>query len=150
MKRHHIVALFLLIFGGLFAYLRFNHGDTEAAIRTGILFGLVAVIMFFLGRLKPQARSLGVNLTVVVVLGIFAYRDFMAGDIVSVIILGILILGIGLTLFQNLPFIKEKNRTVVETCYTRWDVRFIRCAHYRAAFTFLNTIKLTQTKVLWR
>ena len=35
MKRHHIAALFLLIFGGLFAYLRFYTGDTDGAIRTG-------------------------------------------------------------------------------------------------------------------
>ena len=42
-------------------------------------------------------------------MGVSAYRDFMVGDIVSVIILGILmILGIVLTLFQDTPFVKEK------------------------------------------
>ena len=29
MKRHHIVAAFLLICGGLFAYIRFHGGDTK-------------------------------------------------------------------------------------------------------------------------
>ena len=32
MKRHHIVAVFVLIFGGLFAYIQFHHGDTDRAI----------------------------------------------------------------------------------------------------------------------
>ena len=109
MKRHHIAAGFLLIFGGLFTYIRLRDGDTEGAIRTGIIFALVGVIMFFLGRLRPRLRSLGVTLIVLIVLGVSAYRDFMAGDIVSVIILGILmILGIVLTLFQDTPFVKEK------------------------------------------
>ena len=47
MKRHHIAAGFLLIFGGLFTYIRLRDGDTEGAIRTGIIFALVGVIMFF-------------------------------------------------------------------------------------------------------
>ena len=38
MKRHHVVAVLCLIFGGLFAYIRFDDGDTEGAIRTGIIF----------------------------------------------------------------------------------------------------------------
>ena len=109
MKRHHVVSVFALICGGFFAYIRFEDGDTTGAIRTGIIFALLAIIMFFLGRLQPRLRSLGVNLIVLIVLGVSAYRDFMAGDIASVIILGILmILGIVLTLFQDTPFVKEK------------------------------------------
>ena len=109
MKRHHVVSVFALICGGLFAYIRFEDGDTTGAIRTGIIFALLAIVMFFLGRLQPRLRSLGVNLIVLIFLGISAYRDFMAGDIVSVIILGILmVLGIVLTLFQDTPFVKEK------------------------------------------
>ena len=109
MKRHHVVSVFALICGGLFAYIRFEDGDTTGAIRTGIIFALLAIIMFFLGRLQPRLRSLGVTLIVLIVVGVSAYRDFMAGDIVSVIILGILmILGIVLTLFQDTPFVKEK------------------------------------------
>ena len=109
MKRHHVVAAFLFICGGLFAYIRFEDGDTSGAIRTGIIFTLLAIIMFFLGRSQPRLRSLGVNLVVLIFLGISAYRDFMAGDIGSVIILGILmILGIVLTLFQDTPFVKNK------------------------------------------
>ena len=107
MKRHHLAALFLLIFGGLFAYLRFDTGDTDGAIRTCIIFTLLAIIMFFLARLQPRLRSLGVNLIILIVVGISAYRDFMAGDMVSAIILGILMLGIVLNLFQDGPLVKS-------------------------------------------
>ena len=64
MKRHHVVSVFALICGGLFAYIRFEDGDTTGAIRTGIIFALLAIIMFFLGRLQPRLRSLGVNLLI--------------------------------------------------------------------------------------
>ena len=108
MKRHHIAALFLLIFGGLFAYLRFYTGDTDGAIRTAIIFAVLGVLLFFFGRLQPRLRSLGLNLILLIVVGVSAYRDFMDGDMVSVVILGILmILGIVMVFFQNKPLIKN-------------------------------------------
>ena len=107
MKRHHLAALFLLICGGLFAYLRFDTGDTDGAIRTAIIFAILGVLLFFLGRLQPRLRSLGLNLILLIIVGISAYRDFMAGDMVSVIILGILMLGIVMVLFQNKPDVKN-------------------------------------------
>ena len=107
MKRHHIAAAFLLICGGLFAYIRFDDGDTEGAIRTGIIFTLLAIILFFLERLQPRLRSLGVNLIILIVVGVSAYRDFMDGDMVSVVILGVLMLGIVLNLFQDRPLVKN-------------------------------------------
>lgn len=107
MKRHHLAALFLLIFGGLFAYLRFDTGDTDGAIRTTIIFAILGVLLFFFGRLQPRLRSLGLNLILLTVVGVSAYRDFMAGDMVSVILLGILMSGIVVMLFQNKPHIKN-------------------------------------------
>ena len=107
MKRHHLAALFLLICGGLFAYLRFDTGDTHGAIRTAIIFAILGVLLFFFGRLQPRLRSLGLNLILLIIVGISAYRDFMAGDMVSVIILGILMLGIVMVLFQNKPLVKN-------------------------------------------
>ena len=108
MKRHHVAALFLLIFGGLFAYLRFNTGDTDGAIRTAIIFAILGVFLFFFGRLQPRLRSLIVNVILLIVVGVSAYRDFIAGDMVSVVILGILmILGIVMVFFQNKPLIKN-------------------------------------------
>ena len=107
MKRHHLAALFLLVFGGLFAYLRFYTGDTDGAIRTAIIFAVLGVLLFFFGRLQPRLRSLGLNLILLIVMGVSAYRDFMDGDMVSVILLGILMLGIVAVLFQNKPHVKN-------------------------------------------
>lgn len=107
MKRHHIAAAFLLIFGGLFAYLRFDTGDTDGAIRTAIIFAILGVLLFFFGRLQPRLRSLGLNLILLIVAGVSAYQDFMDGDMVSVILLGILMLGIVVVLFQNKPHVKN-------------------------------------------
>ena len=107
MKRHHLAALFLLIFGGLFAYLRFHTGDTDGAIRTAIIFAILGVLLFFFERLQPRLRSLGLNLILLIVAGVSAYQDFMAGDMVSVILLCILMLGIVVVLFQNKPHVKN-------------------------------------------
>ena len=109
MKRHHIVAVFLLIYGGLFVYLTLDNGEIERAIRMGIFFTLLGVFSFFSGRLQPRLRSLGVTLIILIILGVSAYHDFMAGDIASLIVLGILmILAVVPTLFQDTPFVKEK------------------------------------------
>lgn len=111
MKRHHIAALFLLIFGGLFAYLRFDDGDINGAIRTGIIFVLASAAIFLLARFQRRLRTLIVNVIALIIFGLFAYRDFMAGDTVWGIILVIgLIVGVVLTLFENTPFVKEKIR----------------------------------------
>lgn len=111
MKRQHFAALFLLIFGGLFAYIRFDDGDTEGAIRTGIIFALAGTTMFLLTRLQPRPRSLIVNVIALILLGLFAYEDYTAGDTAWAIIIGIaLIIAVVLTLFQNAPFVKEKIR----------------------------------------
>ena len=113
MKRHHLAALFLLIFGGLFVYLRLEDGEIERAIRMGIFFTLLGIFAFFSGRLQPRLRFLGVNLLLLIVLGVATYQDFIAGDIISVIIQGVLmsiliISAVALTLFQDKPFYKEK------------------------------------------
>ena len=113
MKRHHVVAVFLLIYGGLFVYLRLDDGETERAIRMGIFFTLLGIFAFFFGKLEPRLRSLGVTLILLIVLGVSTYGDFIAGDIVSVIIQGVLmsalmILAVAPTLCQDKPFYKEK------------------------------------------
>ena len=111
MKRHHLAVLFLLIFGGISAYLRYDDGDIDGAIRTGAIFSLAGAVMFLLARLQPRLRSLIVNVIALIVLGLFAYRDFMAGDTVWAIILGVvLIVAVVLTLFENTPLVKEKIR----------------------------------------
>ena len=59
MKRHHIVAVFVLIFGGLFAYIQFHHGDTDDAIQKGIICTLLGVVVFFYEKLKILAQTCG-------------------------------------------------------------------------------------------
>ena len=111
MKRHHIAAAFLLIFGGLFAYLRFDTGDTDGAIRTGAIFILASAAMFVLVRLQPRVRSLIVNAVVLIIMGRFIYQDFMVGNTTWVVVGGVvLIIAVVLTPFENTPFVKEKIR----------------------------------------
>ena len=142
MKRHHAVAMFLLIYGGLFVYLTLDDGETERAIRMGIFFTLLGVFSFFSGRLQPRLRSLGVTLIVLIFSGISAYWDFMAGDIASVIVLGILmILAVVPTLFQDTPFVKEKIGPWLKPTSHTGGVVPLRCAHFAAAFTLLGAIK---------
>ena len=115
MKRHHIVAVSLLIFGGYIAHTRFRDGDMDGAIRTGIIFALFGVFAFFYrGKLRTWSKPVVIALPVVLV-GLMAYySDFMNGNTASAIIAGIvLILGGVLTLFQDKPFVKEKVRTWV-------------------------------------
>ena len=60
MKRHHIVAMFSFISGGLFAYIQFHHGDTGRAIRTGIICTLLGVVVLFYEKLRSWLRPVGV------------------------------------------------------------------------------------------
>ena len=111
MKRHHIAAMILLIFGGLSAYIRFNDGDIGGAIRTGIIFVILGILAFFYtGKVRARFRPVVIALPVIL-LALMAYRDFMDGNIVSTVIAGtVLILGGILTFFQDTPFVKEKIR----------------------------------------
>ena len=109
MKRHHIVATFSFISGGLFAYITLDDGDTARAIRMGIFFTILGVFSFFSGRLQPRFRSIVVTVILLIALGISAYWDFIAGDIWSVIILGVLMISVVVPiLFRDTPFVKEK------------------------------------------
>ena len=111
MKRHHLAAAFLLIFGGISAYLRYDDGDINGAIRTGAIFILASTAMFVLARLQPRVRSLIVNAVVLIIMGRFIYQDFIAGNTMWVVVGGVvLIIAVVLTLFENTPFVKEKIR----------------------------------------
>ena len=59
MKRHHIVAIFSFIFGGLFACVQFYHGDTDRAIRTGIICIIVGIVALFYEKLRTLAQTGG-------------------------------------------------------------------------------------------
>ena len=108
MKRHHIVAVFVLIFGGLFAYIQFHHGDTDRAIRTGIICTLLGVAAFFYEKLRSWLRPLGATVPLIF-LGLMAAHAAFTGDIAAAIFLCIMVIGGGVChFFEETPFVKEK------------------------------------------
>lgn len=108
MKRHHIAALFLLIFGGLFAYIRFDDGDTAKAIRTGIICIVLGVVVFFFEKLKSWLRPVGATVPLIF-LGLMAAQAVSTGDVAWAIFLCIGVIGGGVHhFFQDTPFVKEK------------------------------------------
>lgn len=108
MKRHHVVAVFVFIFGGLFAYIQFRHGDTDRAIRTGVICILVGVAAFLYEKLRFWLRPVGIAVPLVII-GLMAAHAAFTGDIAEAIFLCIGVIGIGiLHFFQNTSFVKEK------------------------------------------
>ena len=108
MKRHHVVALFVLIFGGLFAYIQFHHGDTDDAIQKGIICTLLGVVVFFYEKLKSWLRPVGTTVPLVF-LGLMAAHAAFTGDIAAAIFPCIMVIGGGVChFFQDTPFVKEK------------------------------------------
>ena len=110
MKRHHIVAVLLLISGGLFAYIQFHHGDTGRAIRTGIICTLLGVVVLFYEKLRSWLRPVGVAVPLVF-LGLMAAHAAFTGDIAAAIFgcIGVILMAV-LYFFQDTPFVKEKIR----------------------------------------
>ncbi len=108
MSRHHIVAIFSFIFGGLFAYVQFHHGDTDRAIRTGIICIIVGIVALFYEKLRSWLRPVGITVPLIF-LGLLAAHAVFTGDIAAAIFLGIMVIG-GCVhhLFQDVPFFKEK------------------------------------------
>ncbi len=108
MKRHHIVAVFVLIFGGLFAYIQFHHGDTDRAIRTGIIYTLLGVVAFFYEKLRTWLRPVGATVPLIF-LGLMAAHAAFTGDIAAAIFSCIMVIGGGVChFFQDTLFFKEK------------------------------------------
>ena len=108
MKHHHIVALFLLIFGGLFAYIQFHHEDADGAIRTGIICIVLGVVVFFYEKLRPWLSPVDATVPLIF-LGLMAAHAAFTGNIAWAIFLCIGVIGGGiLHFFQDTPFVKEK------------------------------------------
>lgn len=108
MKRHHFVAAFAFIFGGLFAYIQFRHGDTDGSIETGIICTLVGVAALFFQKLRSWLSPVGIAVPLVII-GVMAAHAAFTGDIASAIFLCIGLIGIGiLHFFQDTSFVKEK------------------------------------------
>ena len=108
MKRHHIVAMFSFISGGLFAYIQFHHGDTGRAIRTGIICILLGVAALSYEKLRSWLRPVGVAVPLIF-LGLMAAYAAFTGDITAAIFLCIGVIGVGVFhFFEETPFVKEK------------------------------------------
>lgn len=110
MKRHHLAVGFCVIFGGILAYEQFLNGDTNSAIRIGVMFAVLGVILFFYQALRRWIRPF-VIAAPVVLMGVVVYKDLRDGDLTWGI-LGIMVLVLGgiLTVFQDRPFVKERIR----------------------------------------
>ena len=110
MKRHHLAAGFCVIFGGILAYDRFLNEDTNSAIRIGVMFAVLGVILFFYQALRRWVRPF-VIAAPVVLMGVVVYKDLRDGDLTWGI-LGIMVLVLGgiLTVFQDRPFVKTRIR----------------------------------------
>ncbi len=105
MKRYLAAALFLLIFGGLLTYI-FRDGNTDGAsvTRMGIAFILLGAIALFDGRLLPRLGVFVKAMMLLIAWGLWAYSDFMNGNIGSALILGIALTVVGiLMLSQDMP-----------------------------------------------
>lgn len=108
MKRHHVVAVCVFIFGGLFAYLQFHHGDTGCAIRTGIICILLGIAAFLFEKLRYRLRPVGVAVPLAV-MGLMAAHAAFTGDIAATIFLCIGVIGIGVChFFKDTPFFQQK------------------------------------------
>ena len=108
MKRHHIVAVFLFIFGGLFAYIQFQHGDTGRAIRMGIICILLGVVALLYEKLRSWLRPVGVAVPLAII-GLMAAHAAFTGNIACAIFLCIGVIGGGVFhFFEETPFVKEK------------------------------------------
>ena len=108
MRRHHIIAMFSFISGGLFAYIQFHHGDTDRAIRTGIVCTLLGVVILFYEKLRSWLRPVGVAVPLVII-GLMAAHAAFTGDIAAAIFLciGTILIAI-FHFFEETPFVKEK------------------------------------------
>ena len=107
MKRHHIIAMFSFISGGLFAYIQFHHGDIDRTIRTGIICTLLGVVVLFYEKLRSWLRPVGVAVPLIF-LGLMAAHAAFTGDVAAAIFLCIMVIGGGVChFFQDTPFVKK-------------------------------------------
>ena len=110
MKRYYVAAVFLIIMGGLFAYIRYHQGRTDGAIWIGIIYLLLGVLAFCYGKFRPRF-SLVVIAFNLILLGAMAAYAFSTGDIAWAIFLciGSILIPV-LHFFEDTPFVKEKIR----------------------------------------
>ena len=110
MKRHHLAAGFCIIFGGISSYERFLNEDINNAIRVGMLFVVLGVILLFYSALRRWIKPFVIAVPVVL-MGIVVYQSFRDGDLTwGILGIMVLILGGVLTVFQDRALVKERIR----------------------------------------
>ena len=107
MKRYYVAAAFLIIIGGLFAYIRFHQGHTDSAIWIGITYPLLGVLAFCYGKFRPRL-SLVIIASNLILFGAMAAYAVSTGDIAGAIFLCIgSILITVLHFLEDTPFVKK-------------------------------------------
>ncbi len=110
MQRHHIAALFLLVFAGLSFYQGFHDGEVGRPIWIGIAWTVLGVVAFFYDKLRAWLRHVVVALPFAL-MGGMVIREIISGYIVGAIVWGIALIVVGVfAFFQDRPFIAEKVR----------------------------------------
>ena len=106
MKRHHVVALFLFICGGLLVY-TIHQEDPDEAIRWAISLFLFGAIIFFYEKLPTWFRPIVIVLPVIGA-GYITYVHFVSGNIVLTFVtcIGSILVG-HVMLYQGKPFVPE-------------------------------------------
>ena len=110
MRRHYIVAPFLLIFAGLSLYQGFHGGEMGYLIWTGIVLAVLGVLVFFYHNLSPWLKRACVVLPLIFI-GVMVIKDLISGLSVGSIVGGVaLIYVVAVAFFHDKPFAKEKVR----------------------------------------
>lgn len=107
MKRYYVAAVFLIIIGGLFAYIRFHQEHIDGAIWIGIIYPLLGVLAFCYGKFRPRLSLVIIAFNLIIFGGMAAYA-VSTGDIAWAIFLCIgSILMVVLHFFEDTPFAKK-------------------------------------------
>ncbi len=110
MQRHHIAALFLLVFAGLSFYQGFHDGEVGRPIWIGIAWTVLGVVAFFYDKLRAWLRHVVVALPFAL-MGAMVIKEIISGYIVGAIVWGLALIVVGVfAFFQDRSFIAEKVR----------------------------------------
>ena len=108
MKRYYVVAVFLIIMGGLFAYINFHQGNIEGAIWIGIIYPLLGVLAFCYRKFRLQLSLVAIAFNLILLGAAAAYavstRDIAEATFLCI---GSILIPI-LHFFEDTPFVKEK------------------------------------------
>ena len=110
MKRYYVAAAFLIIMGGLLAYINCHRENIEGAIWIGVIYPLLGVLAFCYGKFRPRLGLVAIAFNLIL-LGAMAAYAVSTGDIAWAIFLctGLILIPV-LHFFEDTPFVKEKIR----------------------------------------